>query len=155
MRRPRTEIAGTRGSLGSRLDWEVELGDAGRGIGGRSAAGQLRSDLAAVGLVPDDDERLSKTVGGAEERDKGCPRREPVVDAQLGARRARDRGGRFACPQERARENDGGRCGGESLAHRARLLTAGSGQWPQLVRVTRSRLGMANEKEPHRLRIGP
>ena len=155
MRRPRTEIAGTRGSLGPRLDREVELGDPGRRICGRSAAGQLRSDLAAVRLMPDRDERLSKSVGRGEqvvERRSGC---EPVVDSELGAGCPGDRGRGLAGAQERARQHDGGRGRSEPLADGARLLTAGSGQWPQLVGVTRCRFRVANEKEPHWLRIGP
>jgi hypothetical protein len=155
LRRPRTEIAGTRGSLGLWLDWEVELGDATRGVGGRSAAGQLGSDLAAVRLMPDRDQRLSKSVGRGEQVVKRRSGREPVVDSELGSCCPGDRGRGLAGAQEWAREHHSGRSGSESLADGARLLAAGSGQGSQLVGVTGRRFRVANEKEPHRFRIGP
>jgi hypothetical protein len=137
------------------VEREIELGHPGRRIGGWNSAGQLRSDLAAVRLMPDRDERLAKSVGRGEQVVERRSGREPVVDSELGAGCSGDRRRGLAGAQERAREHDGG-CGRrKSLADGARLLTADSGQGPQLVRVTRCRFRVANEKEPHRLRIGP
>ena len=73
-------------------------------------AGQSECDLGAVGLVPDRGDGCRAARDGLAKALGGRTGGEARVDAKLHAGRARDRLGRLAGAQQRAREHERGRC---------------------------------------------
>jgi trans-2,3-dihydro-3-hydroxyanthranilate isomerase len=99
--------------------------------------------------VADGDDGAPRLGGGLDDVGRIRARTEPVVDAELGAARARDRGRRLTRAQERAREDDvGGGCD-ESLADRACLVAAARAQRTKLVGVAGIRVRVADDEETH------
>jgi len=105
--------------------------------------------------VADDDHLVAPAGDGVAERLGGCARRQPLVGLDVAVELPGELVGRFACPQERARQ-DG--CGlravsREAPAEVARCGPAGRGQAAEIVRVTGRSLGVANEIEAHQSRM--
>jgi len=113
------------------------------------AAGDRGDGLAAVGLMADDDHDFAASLGRFADVHWRGARREPLVDVGIPEI---ERGCRLPCAEQWARDHD---VGTEPLlaqlpTERSGLLTAGGGQRPQLVRVSRRRLGVTNDHELHR-----
>src|SRR5581483_3632026 len=113
------------------------------------AAAELRDGAAAVGLVPDDDDRVAVAGSGGPHVVRACSGREPVVDERLAEPE-------LACGLARAEQRAAehrARCealGTERVAELPRLLTSLRRQRPQLIRPAGRRLGMTNDQEAHR-----
>ena len=101
--------------------------------------------------MADDDDRISSTSECGTDFLDGRPRSQPIVRLGLHVQRPGEFVTGFSRPQERARENRLRRC--QLVAHPLpevpRLLPALRGQRPELVRLTRRGLRVANEVEAH------
>ena len=99
--------------------------------------------------MADRDDRAAGALDRCEQIVSGRARRQPLVDAHLDAGCLRDRGGRFTCPQQRAREHELELLGREPFAQLPCLLTAAGAQGPQLVGVAGVGVSVADEEEAH------
>ena len=119
--------------------------------GGNGAldAREREHDLAAVGLVADDDDGVAVPVRRLADLLGGRARREALVDLRVAEAERRRR---LPRAQERARE-DGVGCDArvaQPLAERARVLAAVGRQRAELVRLPGRGLGVADEEQSHR-----
>jgi trans-2,3-dihydro-3-hydroxyanthranilate isomerase len=99
--------------------------------------------------MADGDDAAVRSLDRCEHVLGACPRREPVVHAQLAAGALRDRRGRLAGAKQRAGEHEPRRRRGEPLSEVACLLSAARAQRPQRVRVAGVGVGVADEDEAH------
>ena len=129
---------------------DVQLVGAGRWEP-RIGAGEGQCDFGAVRLVAngDDGSACARACDGGDEVVCSRARCEPLVDAELGAGRLRDRGGRLAGAEERAREDEIRLLPCQALAERPRLVAAAGAERAQLVRVAGIGVGVTDEDQAH------
>ena len=92
---------------------------------------------------------VARACDGGDEVVCSRARCEPLVDAELGAGRLRDRGGRLAGAEERAREDEIRLLPCQALAERPRLVAAAGAERAQLVRVAGIGVGVTDEDQAH------
>jgi hypothetical protein len=105
--------------------------------------------------VADDDHLVAASGDRVADALGGGTRREPLVRLDIAVEFPGELVGRLACPQKRARQ-DG--CGLRAVGRQAPTEVAGCGpagrgQAAEIVRLTRSSLGVSNEIEAHRSRM--
>ena len=128
------------------------------GNGGSGPPVSSARDPAAVGLVPDGDDRLAALRDCVAHGVGRRARREPLVGLGGRPERAGDLLAGLAGAEQRARDDGRHRPRPRRRAGRRARAPAGGrsrGQRAQLVRLARSGLGVADEVEPHGPRIDP
>jgi hypothetical protein len=101
--------------------------------------------------VSDDDHLVAAAGDRGTDVVGSCPWCEPLVGLGRGVERSREFAAGLAGAQKRARENRRRMriLGPEPLTESARLLTALGSEPPQLVRLSRLGLGVADEVQAH------
>jgi len=101
--------------------------------------------------MADDDDRISSTCEHGADVVDGRSRREPIVGLGLDVQRPGQLAARFACPQERAREDrlGPGQFVPHALTQIPRLLASFGSQRPKIVRLSRRGFRVTHEVQAH------